>query len=130
MGVTAERDGLVAGIETGHVALSAVHAEILIYDWEFLILRHVVDVLEVVRTCAANVLQCGHFADLHLSFLLSLGPEVEVVDVLLECLAALSGRTLSFPSFFAQVVPFGQVEGSFEASIQVLDDAEILLLDS
>jgi hypothetical protein len=87
VGLGIEGDGLVAGVQAGHVALAAVYAEVVVYHWEFLLFRHVVDVLEVVVASASDILQGGHLGYLDLSWLLALGPEVEIVDEFLEGLA-------------------------------------------
>jgi hypothetical protein len=79
MGLRVEGDGLVARVKAGHIALSAVDAKIVVDYGELLLLRHVVDVLEVVVACASDILQSWHLGDLHFSWLLSLSPEIEVV---------------------------------------------------
>lgn len=84
MGLGIKGDGLVAGVQAGHVALATVHAEVVVYHWEFLLFRHVVDVLEVVVASASDILQSGHLGNFDLSWLLALGPEVEIVDEFLE----------------------------------------------
>lgn len=87
MGLGIEGYSLVTGVQAGHVALAAVYAEVVVYHWEFLLFRHVVDVLKVVVASASDILQGGHLGYLDLSWLLSLGPEVEIVDEFLEGLA-------------------------------------------
>lgn len=124
-----EGDGLVTGIETGHKAFAAVNTEILIDDGEFLILRHEVDILEVARASSTDVLQFWNLAQLHLLRLLALLPKVKVIDVLFEGLTALSWWTLSFPPLSLKVFALGQIQGCPEASVKILYDAEVLLLD-
>ena len=48
VGVSVKGDGLVSGIEAGHIAFSAVDAEIILDDWEFLLFRHMVDIFKVM----------------------------------------------------------------------------------
>lgn len=91
---------------------------------------HVVDVLEVLRASSSDVLESWDFTDLHFGWLLALSPEVEVVDVLLQGLAVLGRWALAFPAFLLQVFAFGQVKCSLEAVVEVLDNAEVLFLDS
>ena len=80
MALGIEGNRLVARVEAGHIALPAVHAEVVVYHWEFLLFGHVVDVLEVVVASSSDILQGRHLGDLDLGWLLALGPEIEVVD--------------------------------------------------
>lgn len=104
MGLGVEGNGLVAGVKAGHEAFAAVDAEIVVDDWELLLFGHVVDVLEVLRTSSSDVLEGRHLAELHLGRLLALGPEVEVVDVLLQRLAVLGRRALALPALLLQIL--------------------------
>lgn len=109
MGVRVESDGLVTGVKASHVTLPTVHAEVVADDGELLFFGHVINVFEIVITCATNILERGHFVELHLSgFLLSF-PELEVVDEFLKSLRVLLRRTLPLPPFFAKVISLRQV---------------------
>ena len=80
MALGVEGNCLVARVEAGHVALAAVHAEIVVYHWEFLLFRHMVDVFEVVIASSSDILQSRHLGDVNLSWLLSLSPEIKVIN--------------------------------------------------
>ena len=79
MGLGVEGDGLVTGVQASHVALAAVHAEVIRNDWELLFLRHLGDVLDVLGALAQDVLDGGHFLDVNFSWLFFGSPQLEVV---------------------------------------------------
>jgi hypothetical protein len=127
--LSVEGDGLVTRVKAGHVTLSAIHAEIIVDDWELLFFGHVVDVLEIVATCASDLFQGRHLFDVYFSWFFSLLPEFKVVDKLFQGLTLLSRWTLTFPSLLPQIISLHQIECSFQAIVQILNDAEILFLD-
>ena len=129
MSLGVERNGLVAGIETGHVALAAVDAEVVVDDRELLLLRHVVDVFEEVASRASNVFESGHLPKVDLLRFLSFLPETKVVNVLLQRLAVFDRRGLPFPSLLSEILTSGKEQRCSQSTIQILNNAEILLLD-
>ena len=89
-----------------------------------------VDVIEEMGTCTSDVFEGGDLFEVDLGGFLSRLPEGEVVDVFFEGLALEDRWGLAFPSFLSQVVSFGKIKSSPQAGIEILDDAEILFLNS
>ena len=79
---------------------------------------------------ASHVLQSGDFGELHFHGFFPGRPKRKVVDVLLQLLAAFDGRALPFPSLLFEVLSLAEIECSPQPTVQVLNDAEILLLNS
>jgi len=90
----------------------------------------VLDILEEVTTCASDILEGGNFLEIDTLRFLVLFPEAEVVDVLFKGLTVFDWRRLTFPSFFAEVLTFRQIQGCSQATIEILNDTEVLLLNS
>ena len=89
-----------------------------------------VDIIEEVGTCASDVFESGDLFEVDLGGFLSLLPEGEVVDVFFEGLALEDGWGLTFPSFLPQVISLGKIKGCSQTAVEILDDAEILFLNS
>ena len=89
-----------------------------------------VDVIEEMGTCTSDVFEGGDLFEVDLGGFLSRLPEGEIVDVFFEGLALEDGWGLTFPSFLPQVVSFGKVKSSPQAGVEILDNAEILFLNS
>jgi hypothetical protein len=90
----------------------------------------VVNILKVVASCSSDVFEGRHLLEVDALRFLSLLPKAEIVDVLLESLAVLDWRRLSLPTFLAEIFTFGHIQCSSQPTVQVLNDAEILLLNS
>lgn len=60
MSLSIESNRLVARVKTGHITLPAVYTQIVVDDWELLLLRHVIDVFEVVAARSSHVFKGWH----------------------------------------------------------------------
>ena len=87
-------------------------------------------VIEEVGTCTSDIFEGGDLFKVDLGWFLSGLPEGEVVDVFFEGLALEDGWGLTFPSFLPQIISFGKVKSSPQTGVEILDDAEILFLNS
>lgn len=114
MGFGVELYGLVAAVQACHVALAAVHAQVVVDEGEFLVFVHIIDVVNVLRAGTLDLIDCWDFADIHIGAFLACTPEVKLVLVFLELLGLEDRWALAFPAHLDQVLSLSEIQQGFQ----------------
>ena len=98
VGMSVELDCLVAAVQTGEVTLAAVNTQVIVDEGEFLVLIHIVDVVDMLVSGSLDLLDCRNLANIHFSSFITSVQLIELISVFFLLFGLQDWWALSFPS--------------------------------